>query len=262
MILAALCFAPRVLAAPATSQSYTLKGTVVTGTVVSLTQDNFLAIEAAKPENTERLLGVVVDPSDSLVAFTNANSDSRVQVVSTGAVYTQVSTVNGDIKTGDALCPSPISGVAMKATRSGKIIGIAQKDFSTVADTKEVTITDTKGMNTNVKVGKLLVQVTVQDWHAPGVPNSQVLNDLRSVLANATGRPVSNAQAVIAISIVVMAMLISGIILYSAVSASIHSIGRNPLSKGIVRRSLIVMVALVGLILVGACSAVYLILRG
>ncbi len=47
-----------------------------------------------------------------------------------GRVPTNVSTINGAIEAGDALAPSTIPGVAVKATRPGPIVGLALEGYS------------------------------------------------------------------------------------------------------------------------------------
>lgn len=260
--------APLAIAAqPATSQGYSAKKDVSNGAVVSLDNTDLRSIEEATVANRSRLVGVAINRSQALVNLDDSVT-STVQVISSGQSTVQVSTANGSISSGDALSPSPVAGVAMKATSPGRIIGKAQEDFNesksnnTSADITKIELTDQQGNKKSVVVGKIAVAVSVEDWSPDGQPNSPIVNSIRSFLGSAVGKPVSNAQALLSIGIMVVAVIIASIILYSAVSSSIHSIGRNPLSKNIIRRSLIVMVIVALAILVAACLAVYLILGG
>ncbi len=245
----------------ATSQGFIAKDSISEGALVSLSPSDYKTIEMASPSNRDNLLGVAIKQEQALVAF--GDGKNQVQVVQTGQAPVQVSTANGDIKMNDYLSVSPISGVAMKGQTAGKVIGVAQQDFSSASkDTKQVTISDNQGVKKTVAVGLIVAQVTVRDWAPNGQPNSPILNGLRSFLGSAVGKPVSNTQALFSIGIIVLAILAAGTILYSSISSSIHSIGRNPLSKGIIRRSLFVMVGLAAVVLIGAGSAVILILGG
>lgn len=245
-----------------TSQGFKTNQSVSEGAVVCRNKDDAQLVEMSTLDNRDRILGVAVKADESLVVLNDGSS--RIQVVSSGLTEAQVSTSNGEIVPGDALSVSPISGVAVKAITSGKIIGIAQDSFTEEPGTgkTQVSLKDSKGKTTTVQVGSILVNVGVVDWAPTNEPNSPFLNGLRSMLGGAVGKPVSNAQALLCFAIIVLAILASATILYSAVSSSIHSIGRNPLSKTIIRRSLVVMIILVVVIIIGAGAAVYLILGG
>lgn len=243
------------------SQGYSSSTALSNGALVSGNASDSQEVEIATPSNRSQLLGVIVNPEDALVIF--GSGTNQVQVVTSGTVSVQATTANGDIKFGDPLTISPISGVAMRAGSSGKIIGIAQEDFKGDANGKRsVELTDEKGQKKSVPVGTVMTKVGVVDWSPTEEPNSQILNGLRSFIGGAVGKQVSNTQALMAIGVILLALLASGIILFSAVSSSIHSIGRNPLSKGIIRRSLFVMIGLSAIVVIGAGSAVYLILGG
>lgn len=244
------------------SQGYAAKDTILDGSLVSLEATNYQSIEQAAAGNRALLVGIAINPSQSLLAYSNGSS--TIQVASAGVVSTLVSTANGDIKSGDPLSVSPIAGVAMKASQPGKIIGTAQKDFVAGDNTakQSVDLKDNDGRTQTVYVGRIDVDIHVQDWAPEGEKNSPALTGLRTFLSNAVGKPVSNTQALLAVGVIVIAILSSGIILYSSISSSIYSIGRNPLSKGIIRRSLFIMVGLAIVVVVGAGSAVYLLLGG
>ena len=245
-----------------TSEGYITTSEVSDGALVSFVEGKSQTVEMTTPATRGALLGIAVKPEQALVAITDGAN--RVQVVTSGVASAQVSTANGAITSGDYLSISPISGVAMKASSAGKVIGIAQADFSSDPGSGKtsVDLTDSKDQKQTVQVGKIAVKIVVEDWTPNGQPNSPILNNLRTFLGNAVGKPVGNAQALLSIGIIVLATLASGTIMYSAVSSSIRSIGRNPLSKGIIRRSLFVMLGLSAIVIIGAASAVYLILGG
>jgi len=56
--------------------------------------------------------------------------EPKVPVVLAGRIPVKVSTMNGNIKVGDKLTSSSIPGVAVKAIKSGKVIGTAMEDYS------------------------------------------------------------------------------------------------------------------------------------
>lgn len=245
-----------------TSQGFKVRGAIEDGLIVSVDQNDSQFVEKSNAANRERLIGVTVDSGQSVVTF--ADGDNKVQVASSGITKVFVSNLNGDIKSGDALTVSPIAGFAMRATSAGKVVGVASQDFiaNQTASTKTLNVTSTDGQNKTVKFGQIDAQISVQNWLPTGSQNSPLLNSLRGVIGGVVGKPVSNIQAVTSIGVIFLAIIASATILYSSVSSSIRSIGRNPLSKGIIRRSLMVMTVMAILVILGAGSAVYLILGG
>ncbi len=66
---------------------------------------------------------------DNMFAVFNKMSNRRDETLITNApTEVKFSVVNGVVKKGDYITSSEIPGVAMKATKSGKIIGVALED--------------------------------------------------------------------------------------------------------------------------------------
>jgi hypothetical protein len=61
---------------------------------------------------------------------TTINGGTAVPVALAGRVPVSVSTENGNIMPGDPLTSSSVAGVAMKATKAGRIVGMAMEAFS------------------------------------------------------------------------------------------------------------------------------------
>ncbi|MEK7477894.1 MAG: hypothetical protein AAB645_00800, partial [Patescibacteria group bacterium] len=74
-------------------------------------------------------------------------------VALSGRVPVKVSTENGPIKIGDHLTTSSLAGVAMKATTSGMMIGVAMDNFDGSSYISQATI----GSSTEVSIGKVTV---------------------------------------------------------------------------------------------------------
>ncbi len=219
-------------------------------------------VEAATLACRDLLVGAVVNAQQALVNYSLEPND--VSIATNGVVSLQVSTANGVIKRGDPLSPSPISGVAMKATTMGKIIGRAQDDFddNTKGDHKQIEIKDEKGQNKIVNVGFANTLIAVEDWSPSGDSGNVIVNSIRNFISNAVGHPVTNAQAMMIVAITALALVAAGVIIYSAVSSSIHSIGRNPLSRRVVYSSLFTMMVIATSVVIGAAVVVSVIIRG
>jgi hypothetical protein len=93
--------------------------------------DTETAIKASTPYDS-RVLGVISTSPGFVTNATSADDTSAADqrpLALSGRVPVKVSTMNGTIHQGDYLTSSTIPGVAMKATGSGAVIGVAMEDF-------------------------------------------------------------------------------------------------------------------------------------
>jgi hypothetical protein len=98
-----------------------------------------------------------------------------------GQVYTKISTENGNIASGDPLTSSSLTGVAMKATKPGRIVGYALDTFDgstsgkdlfpdlPIAPVYQATVTPSGGQTTTVSVGKIIIYLQ-PGWWEPETP--------------------------------------------------------------------------------------------
>jgi len=228
---------------------------IVVGALVSLKQGTPNTLELGTEDNAERLLGVV--GNKSVIELTTGKSS--VQVVTNGSVTVLVSDINGSIKDGDKIAASPIAGVGMKATASTLVIGTAQADLST-ADTDSRSVTDRHGKEKTVRIGAIPVQVDKVFYQATPSQNSFLPPVLQQFASTVAGHEVSSMRVVISALLVLLLFTVVTVLLYSSIRSSIISIGRNPLSKESIYKSLLeVGLSVLGM-LVFAAIVIYLIL--
>jgi hypothetical protein len=182
-----------------------------------------------------------VAKDESFVSYSTSGSGTNVQVATSGAVSINVSTINGDIAVGDQLTASPIEGFAMKAKGSGKVIGRSLANFTRSTNGAQIrTVNDAQGKPTEVGIGQVALTIEIADWSGPtGLQNAFVEN-LKTLGGQIAGKQVSASNAVIAAMVLAIAVLVSGIVLFSSVSASMNSLGRNPLSHRVIREDRLV----------------------
>lgn len=241
------------------SQAFTSNNQLTQGSVVSLKANSQTVVELANIANNEGLLGVVVGSQNVLVNL-NTN-DGNTQVVSNGQVSVLVSSINGEVKNGDLLTSSPIAGVAMKATEPTRVVGTAQEDFTQAKQKRSQTIKDKDGKDTTVTIGVLAANIAIGSYSPPNsLENNSLVSGVQSFAISATGKPVSIVRAVIAILVLLIAAAVSVVILYTSLTSSIRSIGRNPLSKHAILQSLIQVIVAVVAIMLSGFAIVYLIL--
>jgi hypothetical protein len=229
---------PRVAAASANiSHAYQTKQTIRPGALVSLDPGEQDFVVLADSGNGDQLLGVAVSDGGSLIAVNAATASGSVQIATSGSATALVSTLNGDIKVGDQVAVSPFSGVGMKALPGSRVIGLAQTPFN--AGTEGATterIKDKSGRTESVKVG--YVQVNIAIGTNATVLSEAKLNPLQRAVKSLTGRTVSPLRVALSLAVAVIAVLALVTLIYAAIYGSIVSIGRNPLAKYAVFRTL------------------------
>jgi hypothetical protein len=233
----------------------TTETNLLTGALMSVRKDAPDMVELVTPQRAERLAGVMSD--NPLISV--SDSTSSVQVITEGTTPALVSDINGAIKAGDRIGVSTIKGIGMKATQSGAIVGIAQTDFAGGSAT-ERTITGADGKSRTVHIGLVSVRVGVAayvaDQHSSQAP--ALLQDLAN---NVAGRSVSVVRVLFATLLLLLLFVTVAMLLYGAVRASIISIGRNPLSEAILRKSLSQVGLTAGVVTAVGLASIYLILR-
>jgi hypothetical protein len=241
----------------AISQGFKTEGEVTPGAIVSFTDKSKTdAVKAANIDTADRIVGVVA--RKPLVEL--SGSAQQTQVVINGTVLVLVSTINGNVSYGDKITASPISGVGMKATESGLVVGTIAQDFSAAQQVTERKVRDRKGIEQTVKIGLLPVQVNVSYYRAPDDDQTILPAFLQQFVNAVAGRPVGLIRALIALALLVIGFGASAVLIYASVRSSIISIGRNPLSAPAVHRSLFEVGAMSGGILLVMVIAVYLVL--
>lgn len=213
------------------------------------------SVEKSSMAQADRTLGVVVSPqSDAAVTVTT--NQAQVYVSNSGTALVFATNLNGDIKKGDLLAPSPLRGVLMRASEGTKgVLGVAQEDFPT-QNVEMVTVRE-ENVTAEVQVAPVTINMDVKFvTNTAGVGK----NLLQRLGETVVGREVSAAQVVIAMIILVMLVVVEGGIVYAAVSSTILALGRNPFARKTILRALFQITILVGVVLMMGLAAIYLVL--
>jgi len=227
-------------------------GKIVTGAIVGYKPSSSNTVELSTASTADRLVGVA--GHNPVVSI--SGGQSQVQVVLSGTTLVLVSDINGTVKSGDKIAPSPIAGVGMKATTDGQIIGTAQGSATT---TKTTSITDKTHKTHTIRIGYVTVQVGSAYYQSPG---SDFLPPFMQNIANSlAGRQVSLVRVIVAGLVVLLGFISVIMLVYSGVRSSMQSIGRNPLAAPDIRRGLYQILLIAVVVAGGAALAGYLVLR-
>lgn len=250
--------APVAATSASISHAYYSPATIKTGSLVSLEPGHPNTVQAATSGNNQSLIGVIVNPNNSLLAI-DATSNT-VQVVTSGSVNILVSTVGGNISVGDKIAASGFAGVGMKASGGEKIIGVAQTAFS--PDSPGATtepITNTTGQTKQVSIGYVRLAIAIGTDSSIG--STPKLTNLQRLVQSLTGHVIPTSRIVVALVLGIITLLSLIIMIYGSIYGSIISIGRNPLSKNTILQALRSVLGLAVLTAAVASLIIFLLLR-
>lgn len=233
---------------------------VVAGDLVSTKGDNGEVV-LADTSNGQRLVGVVIPTDKALLTLDTVGSQQKVQVATSGTATVFVSTLGGDIHAGDAIGVSPLSGIGMKSEGTLRTLGIAQADFTAkTSNGKGYTIRDKSGRSQQIVIGSVPVVIAIGNGLA-ATSQYGVVSDLQAFAGAIVGHQVSVAQSIVSFLVTIVAMAALIALVYGAIQGGIVAIGRNPLARASIYRSLLQVMATALLIVVMAGILLYLILR-
>lgn len=238
------------------TEGYTFKDKrPVEGSLVSLEKDTADTVIAASTDSVDNLFGVVVHGDSSLLSV-SSDTDTQVQVATSGTVPILVSDINGPIRRGDHITASPLAGVGMKATANVRIIGISQGELKS---TEKQTVTSKDGSKKDIVIGQVPALINVSYFFQE--PEKTIIPASIQNVANAlAGREVSTLPILISAGIFILTLIVVVSILYSMIRNSIISVGRNPMSQSAIYRDLVQMSALVLGILAASVTSIYFVL--
>ncbi len=185
------------------------------------------------------IFGVVTD--EPAIAIESDLGEGSYLVVSTGKVNVKATNTNGAIALGDLITSSGQSGVAMRASRNGYVLGTALENF-------------------DEESGELLIAVNIH----PTVSFTDARGNLIEVLRQAVSAPLLTPLAAlryIIAAIVVVTSFVLGFIYFGRLAKTgIESVARNPLANRTIQLTVFLQVGItIAIVFVGLALA-YLIL--
>ena len=228
---------------------------------MSLKIDDAKKVEPTSFDNDERMHGVVVSANDA--PFTLSTDEEKTFVATKGRFEVFVSNENGTVQAGDFITISRVAGIGMKAgEREPYIIGKAISGFDGETGVLSTTEVDDNGTVKKVAIGRIQVDIGVSGNPLLKPTKANLPGFLERTAETIAGKsPVNPIRVYISMVILFVAASVSGILLYSGVRSALISIGRNPLSKKSITRSLLQVIMTSIIILLLGVFGVYLLLR-
>jgi len=259
-ILLSMPFYGSVAAASANiSKSYNSSSPIPNGSIVALDPSKSEYVVPANITNDSRLVGVALQSSQSLLAV-NPNPNG-VQVAINGTVNTLASTVDGSIKVGQEISASPFNGIGMLAPPGVHYIGIAQ---SVLTDNSPNLVSekvkDKSGNYQTIKIGYVKLDIVIGSNNSSSA-GGNTANFLQRLIKSLTGKTISTVRIILSIVVALISLASLITLIYASIYGSVISIGRNPLAKSAVFRTLISVMFMAIITVAIACVTIYYLLK-
>ena len=248
----------------AVATTYSADASVQQGMVVQLKDKAPSFVVPLSSTSTSKILGIVVPNNNVAIVLTPQTvTQQQVLVATTGKFDVLVSNQNGPVKVGDYLAISSIDGVAMKAgILDQQVIGKAASNFTGSANViSSLQLKDQLGKTTSVAIGRVVVDISIS--HNP--LNQKTVDFMPAFMLNlaqsVANKSVSVARIYLSSVIIILATVVTSIMLYSGIRSGMIAVGRNPLSRGSIIKSLIQTVIAGLIVFIAGILAVYLLLK-
>lgn len=197
------------------------------GSIISLTNGRY---RLSRLPYDGTVFGVVTE--HPAVAFKDLAAKNKYSVISLGKTLVRISTMNGQIKTGDLITTSTIPGVGQKATENGYVVGTANENYSE-SDPKKIGLIYTTMHLSYGRVSEGLRENLIASLlQGARAPFTSPINALRYILAG----------------FIALLSFTGGFWFFGrASSMGVEAVGRNPLA----RRYILISVLLNVLITIG-----------
>ena len=249
------------MAAQIVTQGYSTDEQLERGMLVSLKEGDASKIEAADATNEKRLHGIVVNPNDAPVTLSNETQKTFVATV--GRYDVLVSDENGPIHQGDYIGISNVRGIGTKVDdKTSMVIGKALADFDGKTNVLSTTdLKDNGGFAVKVNITRISVDIGIGSNPLLKPEQVNLPGFLKKASESIANKPVSPVRVYMSIGIVLASVAIAGSMLYAGVRSSMISIGRNPLSKQSIRKSLTQVIITSFIVFIIGIFGVYLLLK-
>lgn len=211
------------------------------GAIISLGTKGYTA---SKIEYDPSILGVIAQ-NPALSLQSNNDSPKNKLIITSGKVYTLVSTTNGNIKKNDFITSSKIAGVGQKGSVNGFIVGIALDDYT----------------NSNPqKIGKILVSVNPRHNASFVALRTDLLSTLKAIRTASLIYPLASLRYFLAAMVIIIAFAVGFLYFGKIAKSSVEALGRNPLAGRTIQINAILNLILTIIIIFVGLAISYLIL--
>ncbi len=213
---------------------------VAEGSIISYVDGEYILSIEAYDTN---MFGLV--SGNPALYLEDRNLENYVLVGSKGEMDVRVSSKNGEIKRGDYLTSSEIPGVAQKADKSGRVLGIALEEY---------TSTDPN------QVGVISAYVDIKSHLKQESLTENLLTVISDGLSSAFLTPLASLRYIMALIVTAITFAIAFLSFSRLTSRGVEALGRNPLAGSSIKSVIIFNFILTFIIIASGLAIAYLIL--
>jgi F0F1-type ATP synthase membrane subunit c/vacuolar-type H+-ATPase subunit K len=225
------------------ADSVLINSTVQDGAVICSTDNGPAPCTNAYDPGMQGVM--TTNPAVSFQPVGGQTDKNVYSVMSSGKAYVLVSSVNGDIKTGDYLTSSNMSGVAQKVSKNGYILGEALEEYTS---------------SDKSQTGTIQMAVNVRPLILNRGAAANIFQIVKEGLDALFLTPFAMLKYIVA-GIIVIGTTVFGLINFGRVAKSgVEATGRNPLAKGTIQFTTFINVLLSIGIMAAGVGIAYVIL--
>lgn len=249
------------LGAQTVTEGFSSTGSLQRGMIIAIDKADGTKIKAATKEIAKDIHGIVVSANDTPVTLSQEGQQYFVATV--GHFDVLVSNQNGNVSKGDYIAISAIPGVGMKAGDKDPIVaGKSMVDVDPKKDIVSVVkLKDTAGKEFEVSIVRVQMQINVARNPLLKSTEAELPNALKKITDTIAGKQTSALRGYVALVVFVLSSMAASSLMYGGVRSAMISVGRNPLSKKSIMRSMLQVIVSGLIIFISGLFGVYLILR-
>jgi hypothetical protein len=213
------------------------------GSVVSLSPTGKGAVLSTTPYDPQ-IMGVV--SRDAAILIDDTTGKNGIPVISDGIVYILVSTQQGNISRGDLITSSTIPGVAVKATKSGYVLGEALEDYD--------------NPNSN-QTDLIAADLNLHYFNSKPTLLGSLTDLLKYALLPTKDSPSPIWKYLVAAAVVLASFILAFMTFGRTAAKGVEALGRNPSASRIIHFGIILNVMIVIIIVLAGLTVAFLILR-
>lgn len=212
---------------------------VTNGTVLCFLKDG---IGPCTNNYDSGIYGISTDNPASSISENAQALPNSFFVVQRGTALVRVSTINGDITTGDFLTSSDTEGVAQKATDNGFVLGQALEDFNGSGE------------------GIIQVSLNIHQTTAFADVRSNLFELIRKGISAPVLTPLSVLRYLLS-TVVLLTSFVLGFVYFGRMArVGVEAVGRNPLASRTIQINIVVNIFVMLIIFGIGLALAYLIL--
>lgn len=248
------------LIAQSVTQGYSSDQPLQRGMIVKIKKDDSSKIEPVNTDTIEHIHGIVVDANDAPVTISSVGQ--KIFVASNGKYDVLVTDQNGPINSGDFITISAVPGIGMKADdKLAMIVGKSLGGFDGSNAIGKAPLKENNGTSRSVNIGRVQMDIGIAPNPLVRPADSNLPGFLKKASEAIADKPVSAARVYLTLGIFLATSTIAGSILYAGVRSSFIAVGRNPLSKKSIMKSLMQVILTSLIIFTSGIFGVYLLLK-